>query len=198
MSQQGAVPVPSGPDPVEREFADALRTAAYIFEREKDGRFQGSILACQAVVRFISLRGGGAELAGPFVRIAEAFSELERGGTPRPFSKKTLPTKERDRSPERKVIHTLAAAALEVLIRLGEELSVAAGHVARSVNDWPGMSQQDVRDVTVVAWRKQHRKLTDRHHKNFQAIVNATCADPDPRAAIEKLLKQGPPGHWQS
>src|SRR5271168_1590250 len=92
---------PTGPDEVEQEFVEALRQSAFIFEKEKNGRFQGSILACRAVARFIYQRGGGAELAGPFLQIAAAFEELERGGKPKLFSKKTAPDKERERSPER-------------------------------------------------------------------------------------------------
>jgi hypothetical protein len=109
---------PAHPDPVEREFAETLRLAAYIFEKEKNGRFLGSITACKAVARFIYQRGGGAELAGPFLQIAEAFKALERGNKPRLFAKKSAPEKERERSPERKHIHMLAAAALEVLVKL--------------------------------------------------------------------------------
>ena len=71
-----------GPDQVEQEFAETLRQAAYIFEKEENGRFQGSILACKAVVRFIHQRGGGAELAGPFLQIVAAFEERKRGGNP--------------------------------------------------------------------------------------------------------------------
>src|SRR5271168_5072626 len=92
---------PIAADEVEREFAESLRQAAFIFEREENGRFQGSILACKTVARFIYQRGGGAELAGPFFQIAAAFEELERGGKPKLFSKKTAPDKERERSPER-------------------------------------------------------------------------------------------------
>ena len=108
-------PRPLEPDEVEREFAENLRQAAYVFEKEENGRFPGSILACRAVARFIYLRKGGAELAAPFLQIAQAFVELERGGKPRLFAKKTLPEKERERSPERKHIQMLGAAALEVM-----------------------------------------------------------------------------------
>lgn len=73
-------PGATGPDGVEREFAETLRGAAFIFEKEENGRFQGSILACRAVAGFIHRRGGGAALAGPFLQIAAAFEELERGG----------------------------------------------------------------------------------------------------------------------
>src|SRR5262245_5837466 len=110
----------SAPDEVEAEFAETLRQAAWIFENEKNGRFLGSIIACRAVARFIYRRNGGAELAAPFLHIAEAFEELEKGGTPRLFSKKTALEKERERSPERKHIQRLAAMALEVLVTLGD------------------------------------------------------------------------------
>jgi hypothetical protein len=100
----------SAADEVEAEFLQTLRKSAFIFEREESGRFLGSILACRAVARFIHQRGGGAELAGPFLQIAAAFEDLERGGKPRLFSKKTVPQKERERSPERKHVHVIAAA----------------------------------------------------------------------------------------
>jgi hypothetical protein len=125
----------TGPDEVEREFAETLRQAAYVFEKEKNGRFLGSITACKAVVRFIHKRGGGAELAGPFLQIAAAFEELERGGKPRLFAKKSVPEKERERSPERKHIHALAATALEVLVRLAaRESNVSDDNREKSAN----------------------------------------------------------------
>ncbi len=156
----------TGPDQVEQEFAENLRLAAYIFEKEKDGRFQGSILACRAVARFIYQRRGGAELAGPFLQIAEAFRVLERGGKPRLFSKKSVPEKERERSPERKHIHMLAAGALEVLVKLTPRSSsiwddhkrkrdAAADMVARHVSKWPGIAEQQVTGSTVTAWRNR-------------------------------------------
>ena len=104
---ESSKPSPTGPDQVEQEFAEGLRQAAYVFENEKDGRFRGSILACRMVARFIYQRNGGAELAGPFLQIAAAFEELERGGKPRLFSKKSAPEKERERSPERKHVQEL-------------------------------------------------------------------------------------------
>src|SRR5205085_7370795 len=135
-------PAVARPDEFEQEFAETLRQAAYIFQREENGRFVGSIMACKAVARFIYLRGGGAELAGPFLQIAEAFKELEHGGKPRLFAKRSAPQKERERSPERKHIHMLAAAALEVLVKLSprgsniwddntKKRDVAASRVAR-------------------------------------------------------------------
>jgi len=195
MAQQESTSGPIGPDKDEREFAETLRQAAWIFEKEKDGRFLGSIAACRAVVRFIRLRNGGAELAGPFVQIAAAFEVLERGGKPRLFSKKTVADKERERSPERKHIQKLAAVALEVLVKLKDKRTPAADGVARSVNRWPGMAAQDVTGATVITWRNQKRR--DRDHE-FEVIVEKTLAEPDPRSAIESLLQNGPPGLWQS
>jgi hypothetical protein len=141
------------PEQVEQEFAETLRQAAFIFQKEKNGRFHGSILACRAVARFIYQKRGGAELAGPFLQIAAAFKELERGGKPKLFSKKSVREKERERSPERKHIQMLAAAALEVMVKLtprgasiwGDDASkreAAADVIARHVNKWPGMGAQ--------------------------------------------------------
>jgi hypothetical protein len=143
---ENSVAKPAGPDEVEEEFMETLRQAAFIFEREKDGRFHGSIFACKAVARFIHRRGGGAELAGPFLQIAAAFEDLARGGKPRLFSKKSTAEKERERSPERKHVHVLAAAALEVMVRLTPrgasawdedttKRTSAADRIARYVNN---------------------------------------------------------------
>lgn len=195
MAQQESTSGPIGPDEVEREFAERLRQAAWIFAKGKNGRFQGSIAACLAVARFIYLRNGGAELAGPFLAIAAAFEVLERGGKPRLFSKKTVADKERERSPERKRIQRLAAAALEVLVKLRDKRSPAADGVARSVNRWPGMAAQVVTGATVIAWRNQQRR--DRDHE-FEVIVEKTLAEQNPRSTVESLLQNGPPGLWQS
>src|ERR1700719_2823432 len=138
-------PAATGPDEVEREFAETLRGAAFIFEKEKNGRFQGSIMACRAVARFIYQRNAGRELASRFMQIAAAFEELERGGKPKLFSKKSAPNRERERSPERRHIHMLAAAALEVMVKLEprsgkisdaetSKRDTAAARVARHVN----------------------------------------------------------------
>jgi hypothetical protein len=200
---------PTAPDQIEREFAESLRAAAFIFEKEKNGRFLGSVLACQAVARFIYQRNGGAELAGPFLQIAEAFKELDRGGKPRLFSKKSAPAKERERSPERKHIHRLAAAALEVLVSLNargasswtedpKKRDSAANMIARRIRKWPGMQKQKVTGLTVIAWRNQQRVLSENERKQFDTVVNEMLAQPNPRQTVDLLLRNGPPGHFQS
>jgi hypothetical protein len=189
---------PRAPDEVEREFVDHLRVAAYIFQTKKNGRFEGAIRACAAVVRFIKRRGGPAEYAAPFMHIAEAFKELERGGRPRLFSKKTIPAKERERSPERKHMQMLAAAMLEALMKLGDERNVAAEQIARYVNKWPGMAVQTVTGKTVIGWREQQHRLDGEPRKRFDKVVDATLAEPQPRSTIEGLLRNGPPGSWNS
>jgi hypothetical protein len=193
---------PIGPDEVEREFLETLRSSAYIFEKEENGRFQGSILACRAVARLTYLRNSGAELAAPFLQIAEAFAELERGGKPRLFAKKTTPERERERSPERKHIQMLAAAALEVILKLEprgpDNRNAAAAKVARHVNRWPGMTAQDVMAQTVIAWRNQLRGSSKNARKPFEQLVEKILAEPDPRKTVDQLLKSGPPGYWKS
>jgi hypothetical protein len=201
--------MPTGPDQIEREFLETLRQAAYVFEKEKNGRFLGSILACRAVARFIYRRGCSAELAGPFLQIAEAFKELDRGGKPRLFSKKSALAKERERSPERRHIHRVAAALLEILVRLSPRSAnilaenpkardSAAKRIARHVGKWPGMQKQEVTGSTVIAWRNQQRALSKNERKPFDDMVNATLAEPEPREAVERVLRKGPPGLFQS
>jgi hypothetical protein len=201
-------PGQTGPEQVEQEFAGTLRQAAFIFQNEKNGRFQGSILACRAVARFIYQRRGGAELAGPFLQIAEAFKELERGGKPKLFSKKSVPEKERERSPERKHIQMLAAAALEVMVKLSPRGSniwdddkrkrdSAVGMIAQHVNKWPGMGAQEVTGRTVIGWRNQQRALSKSGRKPFDTVVEKILAEPKPRQTLDGLLRSGPPGHWK-
>jgi len=191
---QEIAPDPRGIDEVERELANSLRLAAWIFEKEENGRFEGSIRACQAVAQFIFRRNGGAELAGPFLQIAVAFAHLEKGGKPRLFAKKTAPIRERERSPERKHIQKLAAAALDVLMKLGDAPDVAADVVARHANRWPTMGAQEVKGVTVLTWRRQQR---ERGSKQFRVVVQEMSNAPDPRAAINGLLRNGPPGMFR-
>ena len=205
---ENSVAKPAGPDEVEEEFMETLRQAAFIFEREKDGRFHGSIFACKAVARFIYRRGGGAELAGPFFQIAAAFEDLARGGKPRLFLKKSTPEKERERSPERKHIQMLAAAALEVMIRLTPrgarawdenttKRANAADSIARYVNKWPGMGAQEVTGRTLIAWRDHQRKLS-KTRKQFDVVVEKILAEQDPRKAVDQLLRSGPPGLFKN
>jgi hypothetical protein len=200
MTEQESAATSVEPAEAEREFLETLRQAAWIFQKEKNGRFLGSIVACQAVARFIYQRGMGAELAGPFLQIAVAFKDLETGGKPRLFSKKTEPHKERERSPERKHTQMLAAMILDVLVKLGDSVNgtadgeaSAADMVARHVNDWPGMGAQEIKGITVVNWRK---KLNTSKSKEYRTIVAKTLAEPDPRRTVEDLLRNGPPGQF--
>ena len=48
---------------IEREFEEHLQAAAYIFQETKNGRFEGAIRACAAVVQFIKKRSAPAEYA---------------------------------------------------------------------------------------------------------------------------------------
>jgi hypothetical protein len=202
-------PRPLKPDEVEQGFAENLRQAAYVFEKEENGRFQGSIMACKAVAKFIYQRNGGAELAAPFMQIAAAFEELERGGKPKLFSKKSAPNRERERSPERRHIHMLAAAALEVMVKLeprtikisdaeARKREAAAARIARHVNRWPGMGAQQVNGSTIIAWRNHQRGLSKGDRKPFDTVVAKILAEPNPRKTVDLLLRSGPPGFFKS
>ena len=185
-------------DELDQHFFEALRGAAFIFEKEVHGRFTGSPLACRAVAHYIFERGGGAELAGPFLQIATAFEELGKGGKPRLFSKKTTPEREGDRSSDRKHSQMLASVFLEVLVRLDDELHFAANTVARAMNLWPGMSAQKVTAKTVIAWRKQFARAEGPDNHKFAKLVQKTLAEPNPRQTVGQYLRNGPPGSFKS
>jgi hypothetical protein len=207
MMSQTHSPTSATLNKAEEDFLETLRQAAFIFEREADGRFQGSILACKAVARFIYVKGGGAELAGPFFQIASAFEDLQKGGKPRLFSKKSTPNKERERSPDRKHMHMLAAAALEVMLKLSrgrktsdvtDNRGTVAAKIARGVNRWPSMEAQDVSGQTVITWRNHERGLGKTARKPFDTLVAEILAQPDPEKAVNQLIRSGPPGYWKS
>ena len=176
------------------EFFENLRAAAWVFETQKDGRFTGAILACKSVEHLIAVHERGAELAGPFRRISEAFADRERGGNPALFKKKTAAKGPRSRSPEHKKDQTLAAAFLEVLLDLGDSLRPAANKVARAVARWPSMEHQAITGDTIIGWRKKFSKVGD---ELFNIQVRKTLEERDPRATVDKWLKSGPPGRWR-
>jgi hypothetical protein len=179
----------------EKEFLESLRAAAWVFETEpRTGRFNGSIYACQAVEQFIKSRDAGAELAGPFRRIAEAFEELKQGRQPALFDKTTARARARPQSPEHKRMQNLAAVFLDVLVKLGDRRDVAAAVVARHAKKWPGMKGVEISAATVVGWRKHFSRTKD---KLFKTRVEKTLEEPDPRRVVQKWLRTGPPGYWR-
>ena len=186
------------PDDVEQQLVTTLRQAAFIFENEKNGRIQGAIVACDAVAKFIYQRGGAAQLAGPFLQIKAAFEELDKGGKPRLFAKKSDPEKKRERSPERKHVHMLAAAALHVLVKLGEARTIAANEVAEYVAKWPGMSVQTIKGKTIIGWRDQQLRLPPKEQQSFRTLTEKMLQTQKSREIVNDLLRNGPPGMWQS
>src|SRR5439155_13945656 len=106
------------------------------------------------------------------------------------------PDKERERSPERKHIQMLAAAMLEARMKLADERNLAAEHIARHVNKWPGMEAQTITGKTVIAWRRQQRRSRGEQRKRFDMAVAATLAEPQPRSTIEDLFRNGRAASW--
>jgi hypothetical protein len=111
--------------------------------------------------------------------------------------------------PERKHIHMLAAAVLEVLIRLTPRKSgiwaedsrkrdSAANKIALHISKWPSMQAQRVTGQTVIAWRNQQRSLSKGDRKPFDTLVRKILNEPNPQQTVERLLRNGPPGHWKS
>jgi len=92
----------------------------------------------------------------------------------------------------------LASVFLDVLVKLGDELDIAAAMVARAANSWPGMGAQEVTSKTVIAWRKGFAGAEGRNHKNFVALVEMTLKEPNPKQTVDEYLRSGPPGSFQS
>ncbi len=195
MTPQKPTSAPTGCAAQEEELFENLRVAAWMFENEEDGRFSGSMAACHAVIRFIHQRNRGVELAGPFHRIREAFADLEKGGNPSLFSKKTVGNKERSRSPERKHYQRLAAVALEALVELDGDVKGTAREVAQRVNRWSCWGTQKVTGNTVETWRKNLKSRGG--DDEFKKLVTLTLNEPNPRGTIDKLLRKGPLGEWR-
>jgi len=70
--------------------------------------------------------------------------------------------------------------------------------IARRIGKWSGMRKQKVTGLTVIAWRNQQRALSENERKPFDAVVKEMLAQPDPRQTVDLLLRNGPPGHFQS
>ena len=174
-----------------RELLESLWYASETFENEGDGGLEGAKLACRAVGRFIAVRHENPGLAAPFLTIMQSFNDLEQGLDPPLFSKNLKP-RERERSSQRKHVQMVAAVAMEVLMRLGQD--DAAQQVAAAVQKWPAFQAQTITSTTIRNWRDQVRSLTDGRNPQFQQLRDHILGQLSPIEEVRKLLRHGPPG----
>ena len=179
-----------------RKLKEMLREAAYVHEHPEinpaGSRWSGAILTCAAVAKFVHDSQWPFELAIVFSEMAEGFKDLERRITPPIFSLNPEPLK-RDRSSHRKFHHDWAAAILEMAIDGGEGEEKAATRIARQVNEWPALRNQEVTATTLINWRKTIRGRSSEDRKPFEEICKALRSEPDGgKAEIERTLAEGP------
>jgi hypothetical protein len=176
-----------------KELLKTLQYAYHVFHTEGDGGIEGARLACRAIARFIGVRHEPPELAGPFLAIFEAFGDLSKGITPELFSVDAT-AKERSRSSQRKHMQATAAASMEVLMELGSSAEEASRFVAKKVAKWPQWVGNKVTPTTITNWRNTYRGELDPLHVQFLQLTRHILSVEDPRAEIESLLSDGPPG----
>ncbi|MGB7100562.1 MAG: hypothetical protein WBD95_17595 [Xanthobacteraceae bacterium] len=100
----------------------------------------------------------------------------------------------------------LAAAILDVLMQLKskdagvwseEKKSATADRVARHVNDWPNMENQQVTGRTVIGWRNNQKGSSEAARRPFDTVVAQILAAETPQAEVDRLLRDGPPGQFR-
>jgi hypothetical protein len=187
---------------LQKQLFELLRQASWVHQNPHENpagtRLTGAIMACHAVTRFIYDAGASSELAVTLLEMKEGFKDLERGTVPPIFSLNPEPLI-RDRSSHRKFHHDWAAAILEMAIDGSEGEEEAATRIARSVNEWPALRNQQVTATTLINWRKTIKGGSLEERQSFKGICKALRSEPDGgKAEIERTLAEGPRGMQKS
>ncbi len=173
---------------------ELLQSLYYLFTQFKnkgDGGREGVRLACQAAARFIAVRHENPELAVPFLAIYQALLDFDRGVQTELLATEPL---QRSRSGQKAHLKRVASACLEVLVKKREPLKVAARRVARAVTKWPNIGEQQITATTIENWREAERRQPpgdERSH--FDKLCKHILSRDNPKAEIERLLRDGPP-----
>ena len=174
-----------------RELLESLYYAFTEFKNKGDGGREGVRLACQAAARFIAVRHENPELAVPFLAIYQALLDFDRGVQTELLSTEPL---QRSRSGQKAHLKRMASACLEVLVKKGEGLEVAAGRVARAVANWPNIGEQEITSTTIENWREAERcRRPGAARRHFDQLCKHILSLNNPKAEIERLLRDGPP-----
>ncbi|HMA74463.1 MAG TPA: hypothetical protein VKP67_23680 [Xanthobacteraceae bacterium] len=126
-----------------------------------------------------------------FLQFYQALVDFDRGVQTELLSTEPL---ERSRSSQKAHLKRMASACLEVLVKKGERLEVAAGRVARAVAKWPNIGEQTITGTTIKNWREAergHPPADARSH--FEKLCEHILSRDDPKAEVERLLRDGPP-----
>jgi hypothetical protein len=174
-----------------KELLESLYYAFIQFKSKGDSGREGARLACQAVARFIAVRHENPELAAPLLAVHQALLDFDRGVQTELLA--TEPS-ERSRSGLKAHLKRVASACLEVLVKNGEGLEIAARRVARAVAKWPNIGEQQITGTTIENWREAERGRPPGNARNhFDKLCEHILSLDDPKAEIERLLRDGPP-----
>jgi len=188
---------PAGPPPwkslrsANKELLESLYYAFTQFKNKGDGGREGVRLACQAAARFIAVRHENPELAVPFLAIYQTLLDHDRGVQTELLATEPL---QRSRSHQKAHLKRMASACLEVLVKKRVPLEVAAGRVARAVAKWPNLGEQQITGTTIENWREAERRHPPGDvRSHFDKLCEHILGLDDPKAEIERLLRDGPP-----
>jgi hypothetical protein len=189
--------VPAGAPPwlslraANEEFLRSLFYAFNQFKVKGDNGREGARLACQAAARFIAVRHENPELAAPFLAIAGALIDFERGVGTELFAVQPL---KRSRSGQKAHLKRVASACLEVLVKTGVPLEVAALKVAIGVASWRNIGEQKVDATTIENWREaERRRPPGAARSHFDNLCGYIFGREDPVKEVERVLLEGRP-----
>jgi hypothetical protein len=173
------------------EFLKSLFWAYTRFKEKGDGGREGVRLACEAAARLIAVRHENPELAIPFLTIAQALIDFDRGVETELFAAQPM---KRSRSGQKAHLKRMASACLEVLVKKGVPLEVAARQVATGVAKWPNIGEQKIAAITIENWREAERRRSPGAARiHFDKLCDYILDLEDPVKEVERLLRDGPP-----
>jgi hypothetical protein len=173
-----------------KELLEGLYYAFTQFKNEGDSGREGVRLACHAVARFIAVRHENPELAVPLLALHQALVDRDRGVQTELLATEPM---QRSRSNLKAHLKRMASACLEILVKKAVPLEVAAKQVARGVAKWPNIGEQQITAKTIRNWREMERSRSGPLRNHFDKLCSHILSLDDPKAEIERLLRDGPP-----
>ena len=192
MSKPSEKHIPPIDEDAYRRFIEGLGEANAIFQHMSMRK--GARAACIAVRNYIEQGNLLQTLSNPFMCVAEALYDMDRG-VEHPLFSADPQSQERSRSVRKKNIICLVGTILEVRFKEGQKLTLAAESIARKVNQWKEIQNQNITGVTVKNWRYEARKTDFLLHDKFLIRVNNLMDLPQGErdSQIKHVLNEGPP-----
>lgn len=186
------------------EWLTGLCHAHKTFTNASDNGREGVKLACEQTALFIARRWENPELASAFLHLHEGLSDVQDGRYPEIFDSRSTPRlKSRSRFGHH---HTMFAAALldaqvqlQARTKKGEPLKELAKRAADKISRWPHFKARDIQEETrvsaqtIINWRNSELAKRPRDRQRFDTVVKALLSEANPKSAIDRFFKTGPP-----